>query len=162
MRYSDRPLTIADAPFVIALHAKPHAREFIITPTEENIRRALDRPGFEGRIVLAGDEPVGHFTLTVHFPWFVEAGLVAASEPRRGIGTYVLERIVTRAFSELRAHRLYLETTDDNLPMQTLLKKFGFTHEGTFRHGTCQDDGTYKDLRAYGMLESDPGARVNP
>lgn len=158
-RYAERTQTSADTPFVRGLFALPHVRGFVREPTEAQIDAALDRSEREGSIVYDGDEPVGHVVLRFPEPWLAEAALVIAAKPRCGIGAYVLDRIVRRAFVELGAHRIYLETTDDNAPMHALLARQGFSHEGTFRLGFRADDGTYKDLRAYGMLATDAAAR---
>lgn len=149
-----------DIPFILALYDRPHARGFLRTPTEAFVRAALGDSSREDWIVRIGDECVGFYTLELHESWFVEAALAATVEPRRGVGTFIVDAIVSRAFSELRAHRIYAETTEDNVAMLTLFERRGFVYEGTFRHGTISDDGTYKNLCAYGLLESDVGAIV--
>ncbi len=156
--YSYRAQRLGDTAFVKSLFAMEHARGFIHEETTAQIEAAMNRSGREGYIVCDGDEPVGYFVLFVHEKWFVEARLVVAARPRFGIGAYVLARIATRAFVDLGAYRVYLETTEDNVPMQGALARAGFVYEGTFRHGFRADDGTYKDLRAYGMLATDPAA----
>ncbi|GAC1477785.1 MAG: hypothetical protein PVSMB8_17690 [Vulcanimicrobiaceae bacterium] len=150
---------VDDATFIIALYEAEHARGFVrAAPSEARIRERLTDPSYEQRIVVTHREPVGFYLLRSDESWFVEAALILTVRPRFGIGTYILNEIVRRAFGDRGAHRLYVETHEDNIAMRSLLARFGFTYEGTFRHGTIAHDGAYKNLCAYGMLETDRGA----
>ncbi|MBV9737691.1 MAG: GNAT family N-acetyltransferase [Candidatus Eremiobacteraeota bacterium] len=45
-----------------------------------------------------------------------------------------------------------MEVTADNFAARALYESCGFIHEGTWRDGFPANDGTFKDLAAYGML----------
>ena len=157
-RYSDRLLIADDAPFVVALHAAPHARAHVHAPTEEQVRARVNEPDHERRIILDDDgTPVGFWSLLVHGGgWLVELSRIIAIAPKRGIGSWALRRMVARAFDDLGAHRIYLEVTADNAPARALYEREGFVLEGVFRDGYRDEPtGTYRDLCAYGMLARD-------
>jgi RimJ/RimL family protein N-acetyltransferase len=154
-RYSDRLLIADDAPFVVALHAAPHARGYVLAPAEEIVRATVGEPDRERRIVLDADgTPVGFWSLAVHGGgWLVELSRIVAIAPHRGIGSFALRRMIDRAFDDLAAHKVYLEVTADNAPARALYERAGFVLEGTFRDGYRDDaTGAYKDLCHYGML----------
>jgi len=154
-RYSDRLLVADDAPFVVALHAAPHARGLVLAPSEEHVRATVDEPDRERRIILDADgTPVGFWSLAVlGGGWLVELSRIVALAPRRGIGTFALRRMIARAFDDLAAHKVYLEVTAGNAPARALYEREGFVLEGTLRDGYHDDlTGAYKDLCHYGML----------
>lgn len=61
--------------------------------------------------------------------------------------------IIHHAFFELNLHRLYLGTADNNVGMQKLAKKLGFTEEGR-RKDALYKTGAYHDLIEYGLIKS--------
>jgi RimJ/RimL family protein N-acetyltransferase len=153
--YTDRLVVPDDAPFVVALHAAPHARNYLNVPDAEIVRAKVDEPDRERRIVLDADgTPVGFWALAVlGGGWLVELSGIIAVAPGRGIGSFALRRMIDRAFDDLAAHKVYLEVTADNAPARALYERTGFVLEGTFRDGYRDErTGTYKDLCHYGML----------
>ncbi|HEY0393989.1 MAG TPA: GNAT family protein [Candidatus Elarobacter sp.] len=163
MQYSDRLLVADDAPFVVALHAAPHARGHVLAPAEAIVRATVGEPDRERRIVLDADgTPVGFWSLSVLAGgWLVELSRIIALAPRRGIGAFALRRMIDRAFDDLAAHKIYLEVTADNAPARALYERTGFVLEGTFRDGYRDDlTGAYKDLCHYGMLAHERPERL--
>jgi ribosomal-protein-alanine N-acetyltransferase len=161
--YSDRLLVADDAPFVVALHAAPHARDHVHVPDEALVRATAGEPDRERRIVLDGDgTPVGFWALSVLAGgWLVELSGIVAVAPGRGIGSFALRRMIDRAFDDLAAHKVYLEVTADNAPARALYERTGFVLEGTFRDGYRDErTGMYKDLCHYGMLAHERPERL--
>ena len=140
---------------MLALHAAPHARRFVHAPTEESVRRRIEQPAFEQRIVLDGATPVGMWTLQMHGDWLAELVRIVALAPGRGIGTFAMRRMLARALDDLGAHRAWLEVVAENVSARRLYEREGMRLEGTFREGYRDDDGTYHDLCAYGALRRD-------
>jgi diamine N-acetyltransferase len=63
----------------------------------------------------------------------IELKRVAVSEPGQGIGREALRQIVQMAFSELSAHRLWLDVYSDNQRALGAYRTLGFVEEGTMR-----------------------------
>jgi diamine N-acetyltransferase len=161
--YTDRLLVPDDAPFIVALHAAPHARGHVNVPHEDVVRARTHEPDRERRIVLDADgSPVGFWALAVlGGGWLVELSGIIAVAPGRGIGSFALRRMIDRAFDDLAAHKIYLEVTADNVPARALYERTGFVLEGTFRDGYRDErTGTYKDLCHYGMLPHERPERL--
>jgi RimJ/RimL family protein N-acetyltransferase len=152
--FTDRLAVPSDAAFIVALHAAPHARPFVHVPTEIQVRTSIAGGDAEQRIVLEGDTPVGMWRLRLQEDWLAEFIRIVAIAPRRGIGTFAMNRMIARAFDDLGAHRAYLEVVAHN-PARSLYERAGFRLEGTWRDGYRNEDGTYADLCAYGMLAGD-------
>lgn len=61
------------------------------------------------------------------------------------------------AFNDYNLHRVLVKTSEQNLPVQRLCKRIGFTEEGRLRKREVRD-GEYHDLLLYGQLASEwPG-----
>jgi diamine N-acetyltransferase len=105
------------------------------------------------RIVLdtSGDR-AGLWRASAHDGWLVEIHLIVATKLRCGVGRYALRSAVRWAFEEVGAHRVWLEVTASNLVARRLYESEGFVHEGTYRHGFRNRDGTFEDLAHYGLL----------
>ena len=76
----------------------------------------------------------------------------------RGIMQRALPLILRHAFDQLHIHRIHADVEPDNIASCNLLRKVGFTHEGTLRDAECKDGGRVS-LHQFGLLASDPGAR---
>lgn len=74
----------------------------------------------------------------------------------RGEG-YVTEAaalLVDHAFEEVGLHRVFAWTVGDNAASQAVLRRLGFSHEGTYREHVYAR-GEYRDTEHYGLLESE-------
>lgn len=74
----------------------------------------------------------------------------------RGHG-YVTEGaavLLDHAFETVGLHRVFAWTIDDNEASQEVLRRLGFTHEGTYREHVFTR-GEYRDTEHYGLLESE-------
>lgn len=74
----------------------------------------------------------------------------------RGQG-YVTEGtalLLDHAFDSMGLHRIFAWTIEDNEPSQVVLRRLGFTHEGTYREHVFSN-GEYHDAEHYGLLASE-------
>jgi len=78
---------------------------------------------------------------------------------RSGIMSLALPIILRYAFSEMHIHRVHADVEPDNLASFNLLKKLGFTHEGTLRDVEYKD-GKYLSLCQMGLIKTDEAAKV--
>lgn len=62
--------------------------------------------------------------------------------------------MLDHAFDEMGLHRVFAWTIDDNEASQELLRRLGFTHEGTYREHVFSG-GEYRDTVHYGLLTSE-------
>ncbi len=155
--YSVRAATPADAAFVLELFAREHVRAYTHGPRSiEDYVSSLDRPGKENVIVERDGKPFGNLILGTSLPWMVELQVIAMGESGRGAGRFAMQYVIWRAFDDLKANRIYLEVVAANERARGLYERAGFTAEGYFRQGYCDDDGTFHDLVPYAMLASDP------
>ncbi|MCR5793653.1 MAG: GNAT family N-acetyltransferase [Lachnospiraceae bacterium] len=73
---------------------------------------------------------------------------------KKGYASEASEVIIKHAFEELNLHRLYLATSDENVPMQKLAKKLGFSEEGCRREALFKH-GVYHDIIEFGLISSE-------
>ena len=157
-----RKANAADAPSILQLYALPHVTPFMRKPTVGGIERAIASVESLSVVVESGATIAGYALLkNVAANWGIaEFSQLLVREPRRGYGRALLQWAVSHLFSERHAHRLYLEVVAHNRNARKLYEACGFVLEGIFRDGFPADDGSYHDLAAYGMLETEyRGAR---
>lgn len=77
----------------------------------------------------------------------------------QGIMHKALQAILRHAFAHLNVHRIHADVEPENLSSSNLLRKLGFTHEGTLRDVECKDDG-HISLHQFSLLATDPIALV--
>ncbi|MBV9278382.1 MAG: GNAT family N-acetyltransferase [Candidatus Eremiobacteraeota bacterium] len=131
----------------------PHASPFLRKPSHTQITAALEHPNKALFIVEDDGKPVAHFALLdLDNSRIVNLGIVLAAQQRRGYGKFAVQCAQRFAFIENQARRLWLEVTTDNVAARMLYEACGFVREGIWRDGFPADDGTFKDLAAYGML----------
>ena len=145
-----------DAAFVVAVHEMPHAAQYLNAPTEELVIQTLADPARLSLILESDDRPVGMMLVGLTAPWLLELQQLAIGEPGHGFGREAIRWLLREAFERRGAHRLWLEVRADNAPAIALYERCGFRHEGTWRDGYRHArNGTYHDLRAYGVLEGE-------
>ena len=143
------------------LHSVRHARDLLIGPTEEEIKKSIERSTAGQFIVLAGDERVGMLMLAELEPWLYEIRRMISLHEGRGIGTYALTWAMGHIFEERHAHRAYLEVHARNVRARSLYERCGFLCEGTYRDGARNPQtGAYEDLCIYGLLEGEYRRRL--
>jgi RimJ/RimL family protein N-acetyltransferase len=159
-----RPATEDDAAFIVAAHELPHARGFVLPPTEDDVRAAFAKPD-RATLILTADGVAAGMVLLGFFPdppWLVELRRIIVTQPGRGIGTFAMRWVVAHAFDTLAAHRIWLDVVESNAVARRLYERAGFVHEGTYRDGYREIDGRYANLCMYGLLASDPRQTPSP
>jgi RimJ/RimL family protein N-acetyltransferase len=152
--FTERPVTAADVPWIVALHAAPHALPFMQQPDEEAVRRSLERDGFAERIVLdAGGSRIALWRASLEAGWLAELRTLLVARPGCGAGTWALQRALAWAFKEQTVHRVFLYVTAANARARALYERHGLQLEGTEREGFRAPNGTYEDLCHYGILD---------
>ncbi len=112
-------------------------------------------------LVVERDNAVAAFVLVMlHESWLCEIANLIAAVPRTGAGWFALRETLRYAFDEAKVHRVYLEVIAANAPARRLYETAGLSLEGTWRDGYRREDGTYHDLCAYGLLESEYRTRL--
>lgn len=82
-------------------------------------------------------------------------GMRTEDVKRQGYMTEALAAVLDYGFNELGLHRIAAFVDRNNTPSVKLLKKFGFTFEGTMREDYLVN-GVNEDSDCYSLLASDP------
>jgi ribosomal-protein-alanine N-acetyltransferase len=72
----------------------------------------------------------------------------------RGYATEAARAVIAWCFGNLDVHRVTADCTDGNIASETVMRKCGFTHEGTFRE-SCWEHGRFVDIKYFGLLRSE-------
>lgn len=78
---------------------------------------------------------------------------------RRGQGQALIAAVLQVAFTEMGAHRLFLDAVADNMRALTAFRRAGFTEEGCFRQCWLRPDGIWADCIGMAMLRAEWQAR---
>jgi RimJ/RimL family protein N-acetyltransferase len=104
-------------------------------------------------LVCAGGDPVGGVSLRdvrqehgMLVYWLLPEGR------GQGFATEGAALLLDHAFGKVGLHRVYAWTIDDNEASQRVLRRLGFTHEGTYREHVYTRSA-YHDTEQYGLLE---------
>lgn len=162
-----RRITLDDADNFVALFGDPEVMRFHsfppVTNHEEGLARATffverweKREGFDWAITLPaeGDRFIG---ITGWGAWnqtdrHVDVGWsVLRSHWGRGYATEAARANISWCFENLHVHRVTADCTDGNIASETVMRKCGFTHEGTFRE-SCWEHGRFVDIKYFGLL----------
>lgn len=155
-----RPAHPGDIAAILRLERSPHAREFVGQWSEEEHRQAMaqadaryfvveDGEGmFAGYVILRGLE-------TEHRA--IELKRVVLKAPGRGQGRQLLVSIMEKAFTEYRAHKLWLDVFAHNARARHLYQSVGFREDGVLRDAVYRD-GHFHSLILMSLLESEYAA----
>ena len=78
---------------------------------------------------------------------------IAESHRGRGIGTVAVRWLTGHLFSTYQAaHRIEATTRADNIAMQSVFDRCGYSLEGRFVEAWVNSDGTRSDALSYGIL----------
>lgn len=100
-------------------------------------------------------EPVGGVSLReIRGPHAMLAYWLLPRARGDGYVTEATSLLVDHAFENLGLHRVFAWTIDDNHPSKAVLRRLGFSHEGTYREHVFTR-GEYHDTEHYGLLESE-------
>ncbi len=91
----------------------------------------------------------------------VELKRIAIAEPGRGLGRRVLSEIIKMAFSELDAHRLWLDVFEHNVRARHVYRSMGFVEEGTLRECVKWQE-LYRSLVVMSILAEEYSTRRAP
>ena len=164
-----RPLKKSDVPEIFKYTKSADIPRFTFVPspnTEENIQRFIRKTHLSARkgtdyvfgiVPHDSDEVVG--TLGIHGISAVHKkaaiGYWLAKKYRgRGIMPEAVGLALKFCFRELKLQRVHAGTLLDNIASQKLLKKCGFTHEGTHRN-FYRHRGRIKDAYMYAITKED-------
>jgi RimJ/RimL family protein N-acetyltransferase len=157
--FTERPTTVDDAEWLVALYAAPHAKPFMQQPTLDVVRAQVGREGLVERIVLdAAGERIAIWRAKLEEPWIVEIHTIAVARPGVGAGSFAVRRALAWAFEEQSVHKAFLYVTAANARARALYERHGLVWEGTHREGFRAHDGTFEDLMHYGMLDREYAA----
>ena len=126
------------------------------SPQEVREELARDGDGSFPLVACAGEEVVGHLTLSVYMnPRTRHSGhfgiAVRDDWQGRGVGTALMEACLDLADNWLNLMRLDLRVYVDNAPAIALYEKFGFEIEGTHKIFAYRDGG-YVDAHIMARL----------
>lgn len=85
---------------------------------------------------------------------FLQLGIGAAEDRRKGYGTQALGMLLRFAFAELNLFRVTVSIPEYNEAALALAKKFGFTQE-VCRRKALERDGQRWDLYLFGLLNDE-------
>tara|TARA_Y100000310_G_C20628822_1_gene787466 strand:+ start:872 stop:1405 length:534 start_codon:yes stop_codon:yes gene_type:complete len=75
---------------------------------------------------------------------------------RKGIMSEAVSRVISFAYKDLDLRRINVEAATENKGSNSLIKKLGFTHEGTRKqYLRAKSTGEIHDLHIYGMLRGE-------
>lgn len=153
-----RPTRAEDVAFVLTCENDPGARAFVGQWTADQHRAALGDHDCHHVIVELEDraEPVGYAMLwglaSPHGS--IELRRLVTLLRDRGIGRRVLWELQHHVFTEVGAHRLWLDVRSRNDRARHLYRSEGFTEEGTLRDCLRDPDG-YESLVVMSKLDSE-------
>ena len=153
-----RAATPDDFPFIRSLAQRPDYAAFITDEDEAALAAYLADP--KARLLIAGDDagPMGSalFCEIGDPSGRVELRRLALARAGRGEGAAFVRMLVDYAFAELKAGKLWLDASGENLRAQKVYERAGFTLEGRLRdHWFRPVLGRNVDVMLYGMLRAE-------
>lgn len=144
--------------FVINAERHPDNCNYVYQWSHAEHLQALSNPGQAHYIIKLADsgEMVGYVILdevqnTSHS---INLRRLVVTKKGLGIGAKALKAIQQIAFTQLNAHRLWLDVFTDNQMAYQLYKKVGFVEEGKLRESYLRN-GTYASQYIMAILKSE-------
>jgi diamine N-acetyltransferase len=156
-----RPTTVADLEYVLTAEHAPENSVFVMPWTREQHGAALSDPDLMHRIVEDADgRTVGYVLLAgLASPHrSIELRRIVITEKGRGHGRAALRALQGLAFTELGAHRFWLDVKDHNTRARALYAEEGFVVEGCLRECLVTPSG-FDSLYIMSMLEHEHSVR---
>lgn len=150
-----RQAVAGDVDFITATERLPsHSRFVGQWPAERHLDLMQSKAS---RYVLAEDENGAALGFAILMELDNRHGNVllqrlAVAGPGRGVGRWLLARVVELVFSETAAHRLHLNVFADNERAIHVYQTSGFTEEGRLREARLRADGSRCDSLIFSML----------
>lgn len=164
-RVTLRPIERSDADIVQRAYNEPDFQDGFLLDHPRNRdeieaqieERAEADDGIE-LLICVEERPVGRVSIRDIRQDHGDLGYWLLPEERgQGYTTEGVALLVDHAFEMLGLHRVYARTIDDNDASRAVLRRLGFTHEGTYREHVYTR-GAYRDTEHYGLLASEwPG-----
>jgi RimJ/RimL family protein N-acetyltransferase len=152
-----RAATPDDFGFIRALVQRPENMPFLTDEDEAGLAAYLTDPS--SQLLIWGRASPRGFALyrDVGDPsGAVYLMRLALDTPGRGEGAVFVRALIDHAFGPLRARRLWLDATGENLRAQRVYSREGFTLEGRLRqHEYRPAVGRVVDTLLYGMLRDE-------
>jgi RimJ/RimL family protein N-acetyltransferase len=153
-----RQTTEVDLDFVLQTERDPAHALYVGQWTREQHRQALTEANIRHIVVedRASGLPVGYLILAGlcsphHSIEFRRLVIVRKGE---GYGKQALRRVIELAFTQWKAHRLWLDVRSGNDRAMQLYRSLGFKEEGVLRDAFYHQ-GEYGDLRVMSILEQE-------
>ena len=151
-----RATTESDLDYVVAAEAAPDAAPYLAPSPRDEHAGFLADPAQRHLVAEAGGDRVGFALLRLHpADAAVELRRLAVTTPGRGHGRAILREVMAVAFSELGAHRLWLDVKPFNDRARALYLSEGFVEEGVLRDALREPDGTFTSLVVMSVLRSE-------
>ncbi|HEY9888415.1 MAG TPA: GNAT family N-acetyltransferase, partial [Candidatus Obscuribacterales bacterium] len=140
-----RPTQAADLDFVLAAEQAPENAQFIGSWTRDRHWQACHDPNERHWLVVnaATEEPAGYVIMVdVQNPdECILIKRVVITQKGLGLGRSALEQVITTAFLDYQAHRVWLDVMADNGRARSLYRALGFVEEGGLRESTKTSRG---------------------
>jgi ribosomal-protein-alanine N-acetyltransferase len=127
---------------------------------KKHIKKSLnEKESFEwGLFLKSTGELIGIIEID-HLNWFdFKAGelsfIVRKKWQKQGFGFESSEALLNYCFKEMKLHKIYADTSPDNIGAQKLLKRLGFKLEGRIRERR-KVKGKWVDELDYGLLKKE-------
>ncbi|MEL6269821.1 MAG: GNAT family protein [Chloroflexota bacterium] len=158
-----KPATPADIPFIVAAEQHDDITPYIIPWAQQEHRHSFEDADIQYFMVMrsADGATVGYVILAglkdIHDS--IEFQRLVITEQGQGYGNATMAYVKRYAFTELNAHRLWLDVKEHNTLARRLYEKHGFIVEGTLRECLKVND-QYQSLVVMSLLKNEYLAQV--
>ena len=156
-----RPTTVADLAYVLSVEADSDASPFIRVWSRAAHEQAIVDPNHEHLIIVDDSGPAGFVLLAglADADASIELRRIVVGVKNQGIGRRALQLIIAHVFSDLKAHRLWLDVIVENERARRSYQAVGFVEEGVLREALRQAD-SYASLIVMSILRPEWEATV--